>query len=139
MSSGDQYGIQALLSGNKFFRPGELYRFKLQVFQIEPIVTVYRIDLVIGQSIIDSWKALWSIPFVLDSYSKLPDVINVWFPRFVINGYDRIGNPSSLELKFDNLVITTTTLSPIFDTRLACSNRSSDQWKIDPARNFLRV
>ena len=27
----------------------------------------------------------------------------------------------------------------IFDTSLACSNWSSDQWKIDPVRNFLRV
>lgn len=50
-----------------------------------------------------------------------------------------IGNPYCLELQFNNLVLTTTTLSPIFDTRLACSNWSSDQCKIDQVRNFLRI
>jgi hypothetical protein len=139
MSPGNQYNIHAILSGSKFFKPGDLYRFTLQLFQISPLVSVNEIDLVVGESIICSWRCLANLPYILEGCARLPNFFNVWLPRFFLKGRDMIGRNRDLELRFDNLVLTTTACAPIYDTRLACSNWSSDQWKIDPVRNFLRV
>lgn len=97
------------------------------------------IELVLEEQTIDSWSGPIDLPFTLQGKSRLPNSIRTWPPRFLINGNDILGNSYDFDLQFDGLVLTTTGFQTIFDTRLSCSNWPSDQWKIDPIRNFLRM
>jgi hypothetical protein len=105
--------------------------------RISPLVCIERITLLLGQH-----RWFWDVcsptPYLLDGTIRIPQIpySQTWHPEFVMEGCSITGSSSTLSMKVP-LTITATSIRPIFNASLACSNWTNDQWKIDPIRDYL--